>query len=102
LKSIKGEHGDDSSSLNELLQLVDRDGNSHGERDSWKLCLPQKLGKNNDAMKSHSQQAAPSNQFDILSIPLSDFFKVGQYEGMFSAYSEDGMPTHNADGTEVS
>jgi cysteinyl-tRNA synthetase len=119
LKAIKGEHGDDSASLKELLrlsdemrdislpeiglQLVDRDGNSHGERDSWKLCLPRKLGKNNDAMESHSQQAAPSNQFDILSIPLSDFFKVGQYEGMFSAYSdEDGMPTHNADGTEVS
>jgi len=76
------------------LQLVDN-GDKEG-RDGWQLCLPRKTEKNES---KEELKTAPS---DIFSIPLSDFFKVGQYEGVFSKYTEEGIPTHNADGSEVS
>ena len=32
----------------------------------------------------------------------SQLFKVGEYAGKFSQYDEQGIPTHEADGTEIS
>jgi hypothetical protein len=35
-------------------------------------------------------------------VKLEDLFRVGQYKGMFSEFTEDGIPTLNADGSELS
>ena len=77
------------------VQLMD--GNSEESNKAWKFCLPRL-----SPPKEESKSPVSSNSVDLLSIPLSEFFKVGQYEGVFSEYKEDGTPTHNADGSEVS
>jgi cysteinyl-tRNA synthetase len=33
---------------------------------------------------------------------VQDFFRSSLFEGEFSAFDEKGIPTHNADGTELS
>ena len=83
------------------LQLLDGDGGSDEQQDGWMLCLPQ---SQESTEKQNDDRTLPtkSNSTNLSIIPLADFFKVGKYEEQFSAYTEDGIPTHNADGTEVS
>jgi cysteinyl-tRNA synthetase len=84
-------------SLSELgVQLVD---SKEGGKDGWKRCLPKKASTSDD--NKHSICTKASN-FNVHSVPLSDYFKVGTHEGSFSEFNADGFPTHNADGTEVS
>ncbi len=77
------------------VQLMD--GNSKKSERAWKFCLPRL-----SSPKEESKSPVFSDGVDLLSIPIFDFFKNGQYEGVFSEYAEDGTPTHNADGSEVS
>ena len=72
------------------VQLMDKE-----EEHGWKFCLPRKT-------TAAAKPTDAGGNVDLLSVPLADYFKVGQYEGLFSEYSEDGKPTHNADGSEVS
>ena len=69
---------------------------------NWAFCLPRKPSKEESQTKATNDDALAGTVVDVSSIPLSDFFRVGQYEGAFSEYTKDGTPTHNADGSEVS
>ena len=81
------------------VQLID--SNKTEVKDSWKFCLPRKPA--DDQTESNStNDGSTSNGSDLTSIPIGEFFKVGQFDGVFSAYSDDGIPTHNAGGSEVS
>eukprot|EP00934_Nitzschia_sp_Nitz4_P006701 Nitzschia sp. Nitz4//scaffold21_size171442//2009//3931//NITZ4_002136-RA/size171442-processed-gene-0.0-mRNA-1//1//CDS//3329542336//6691//frame0 len=78
------------------VQLLD--GKAAEEVDSWRPCLP----TTEDATTEGHESKAPPAQVNLLDIPLQDYFRCGQYEGQFSAFTELGIPTHNADGSEVS
>lgn len=80
------------------IQLIDDDLDGDINPDSWKICLPRTKVDDNEPLQSRNV----GSSIDLLTISLTDFFKVGQYEGSFSAYTADGIPTHNADGSEVS
>ena len=34
-------------------------------------------------------------------IPPSEMFKIGEYEGLYSKYDDEGLPTHDKDGEEL-
>lgn len=78
------------------IQLID---GSEGRKDTWKRCLPRKASPQADNVLNKNLKAS---NFDIHSVSLLDYFKVGVYEDSFSEFTQDGFPTHNADGTEVS
>jgi cysteinyl-tRNA synthetase len=83
------------------LQLLDGDGNSGETQDRWMLYSPTTY----ESLENNQEESSTSlriTTIDFASIPLVDFFKVGQYEEQFAAFTEEGIPTHNADGTEVS
>ena len=84
------------------VQLIDSNNNSDETKSStaWKFCLPRRPSTKN--ISPTKTDAITDASMDLLSVPILDFFKVGQYEGMFSEYTKDGTPTHNSDGSEVS
>eukprot|EP00980_Cylindrotheca_fusiformis_P031751 scaffold26900_cov117-Cylindrotheca_fusiformis.AAC.1 len=76
------------------VEIID---NKNADENGWRFCLPdsaEKAGKKADKQKSTS--------VDIMSVPVYDLFRVGIYEGQFAEFSDDGMPTLNADGSEIS
>jgi cysteinyl-tRNA synthetase len=87
------------------VQLMDSNNNKESEKDSWKFCLPRRssrIDSSQTTKPTSTDDALAGNDVDLASISVLDFFKVGQYKGVFSEYSEDGRPTQNADGSEVS
>ncbi len=74
------------------LQLIDGDLVK-----SWRYCLPQSQSP------SVSVTDAPcSSTIQMRDIPLEDFFKMGQYAGMFGEFNDDGFPITNSDGSSIS
>jgi len=61
----------------------------------WKTCIPQ-------TTKAKSPIPLSGQVTGTTDVPLEDMFRVNQYEGMFSEYDDDGIPTRNADGSELS
>jgi cysteinyl-tRNA synthetase len=88
------------------------DGKVHsesGDQDMWKFCVPHTPDDSNtdndrkEGTKTTSPaKAAAAATIELKSIPLEDLFKVAPYEGQFSEYDADGMPTLNADGSALS
>ncbi len=37
-----------------------------------------------------------------LDVTKTNFFQIDRYEGLFLMFDLDGIPTHNADGSEIS
>ena len=64
------------------------------KKDNWRFCLPK------DTSSEVTVPQVPT--MDPLSISQKNYFRVGKYKGMFSEYSNDGMPIRNADGSELS
>ena len=67
------------------------------QSDGWRFCLPKSPSNNEGGGK---QKVSPYMDFEY--VPLGDFFRVGQYEGLFAEFDNDGVPTRNADGSELS
>jgi len=82
------------------VQLIDSD--DKGTDDDWRCCLPLKPIADRQKSKGMHDDSYSSRRTDLMSIPLTNFFRVGQYGNKFSEYTEDGIPTHNADGSEIS
>lgn len=86
------------------IELID--SNNIDREDDWRLCLPNKKTKidqeSSEGIDDNSSESNSESILDLMSIPLTDYFRAGQYEGCFAQYLEDGLPTHNADGSEVS
>ena len=127
LASVQGKHSSDSANT-EILELCDSlrdetlpslgvelmDGKVAGMGDNggasckgtgWQYCIPRQPSPREPSEKvsSGSQTSTTTIRLeDLQQIPLSDFFRSGQFEGEFSAYDDEGIPTHNADGSEVS
>jgi cysteinyl-tRNA synthetase len=84
----------------------DQDSTSSGES-MWKFCVPRTPGdpdtdnNRNEEPKTTNTVAAAAT-IDLRSVPLQDLFKVAPYEGQFSEYDADGMPTLDADGSALS
>ena len=74
------------------VQIMDGDAEK-----SWRYCLP-------SSNKSSTEGTAIPKIKEILigDIPLEDFFKVGQYEGMFTDFDEIGIPMTHSDGSPIS
>jgi len=74
-----------------------------GEKDDWRFCTPHSA---DDAVAVHAANSSKGKavvQFDAMTVAAQDLFRVDpKYEGMFSAYDEDGIPIRHADGLEVS
>jgi cysteinyl-tRNA synthetase len=87
---------DARNSILPKLGIELRDSNTE-EGDGWRICLPR-----SDESQTSDREHQKSPSMDLESTPLEDFFRVGQYEGMFSEFNEDGIPIINADGFEVS
>ncbi len=65
----------------------------------WQFCVP----TSNRPQEQDTLTFQQPLSFDALkTIPLHDFFKVGQYENQFADFDETGFPTRNKDGSEVS
>ena len=114
-----------SENMNEILTLCDAlrddvlpemgievsDGRSErGEQQEvskWRFCFPRSSnGDSNEASEAIESDSAGAGSAtkatDLSSIPLEELFRVGSYEGVFSEFTSDGIPTKNADGSEVS
>lgn len=95
---------------NELLELCDEVRESlleqgveimdseRGECDGWRPSLPKMANKQTIS----SNDINTRQQIDLHKVPLEELFKVGTYDGEFSQFDQNGVPTHNADGSEVS
>jgi hypothetical protein len=81
------------------IQIMD---GREGTQDNWKWCQPSKEIPHHVGPTTKEQQQEPIAMTDVHSVALSEFFKVGQYDGMFSEFTDQGIPTHHADRTEVS
>ncbi len=66
----------------------------------WRFCLPQTSTEFTDDDNQNAKTLLSLPNVSI--VPLEDFFRVGQYEGQFSEFTQDGVPTCHADGTDVS
>lgn len=85
------------------IELFDDKADDESEGKSlWRFCLPRTHDDKGDNPPAKVQADRPQESIDLRSIPLKDFFSVGIYAGQFSAFSEDGLPTHHADGSPVS
>ena len=73
------------------------DGRSGGDNSGWQFCLPKTPGRDTEKESSSSCSSGNAEPASI-----EELFKVGKYEGMFSKYTDDGIPILNADGSEVS
>ena len=77
-------------------------GESDGSR--WRFCVPKsgaELDRPLSGGKGKDSTAVPKANTSG-KISAEEYFKVGTYKDKFSRHNEDGMPTHNADGTDVS
>lgn len=83
------------------VQLMDSNNDEEKET-TWKFSLPRRPLTNDERQTKPAVDGSRAGNVNLMSVAMEDFFKVGQYEGVFSEYSEDGTPTHNADGSEVS
>jgi cysteinyl-tRNA synthetase len=83
------------------LELND-DKIDDGDKDAsrWQFCLPRQTQDSPPKEKRKSKE----NSSPVLSrnVAFEDLFRVGPYEGMFSLFDINGIPTHNSDGSEVS
>ncbi|GAX20945.1 hypothetical protein FisN_1Lh394 [Fistulifera solaris] len=64
----------------------------------WQLCAP----TSNRPQEQDTPFQRPLSLDELKTIPLHDFFKVGQYAGHFADFDETGFPTKNKDGSDVS
>lgn len=111
--ALKNISGDASQSITKILSLCDEirettfpsiglevfDGKgSDDQGDLWKYCLP----RNPQEIKKKPEKDFPREQKSLNKVALTDYFKVGQYEGSFAQYDSQGIPLKNADGTDVS
>ena len=118
----KIEDGDTTdSSLKKLLDLCDHirdaslpslgveilDGNvqeSNGSVGRWRYCIPredvrtEEKDRTKTAFDDSSSQSSDSDQ--VLS--CKEYLSAGNYEGAFLKFDENGLPTHTADGKEIS
>ena len=61
-----------------------------------------KSGPSEEVQMRRAMQAEQAAKNAALAdVDPKDFFKVGEFEGMFSQYLEDGVPTHDAEGTAL-
>ena len=88
------------------IEIKDKSGDSS----SWRYCLPkhsssdtsESLALPSTENKDGTDSPAVAGELELHAIPIKDLFRVGQYEGMFSDFSNDGIPILNADGSNVS
>jgi len=82
------------------VEVVDTESRDTDMNDSWRFCIPKhdQDASNDTDDKIHNRKQAAS----IHDIPLEIFFRVGQYEGLFSEFNASGIPTKNSDGSDVS
>ena len=84
------------------VELIDaKVGEEASIESSWKFCLPRSSTEEEDGDTPESSKRQVSKG-DLRSVSLEDFFHVGQYEGKFSAFGSDGLPSHHADGSPLS
>jgi cysteinyl-tRNA synthetase len=117
----KIEDGDTTdSSLKKLLDLCDHirdaslpslgveilDGNvqeSNGSASRWRYCIPRenvRTEKDRTKTAFDDPSSQPSDSDQVLS--RKEYLSVGNYEGAFLKFDENGLPTHTADGKEIS
>jgi hypothetical protein len=82
------------SMLEDGIELLD---SKHTGSDDWRFCLPKSTGTRESGLKELKHLA-----LDLSLIPLEDFFRVGDYKGMFAELSSEGIPIRNSDGSEIS
>jgi cysteinyl-tRNA synthetase len=77
-------------------KIADEDKNTS----RWWFCLPRQtqVSPPKENRKNEKRSATVISRFTA----LEDLFRVGAYEGMFSLFDEEGIPTHNSNGSEVS
>jgi cysteinyl-tRNA synthetase len=80
------------------LELNDDKIEGDSTESNWRFCLPR---ERKTASKSETS-TVPSVPIIPDDTPVEDLFRAGQYEGQFSSFDEDGIPTHYEDGSEVS
>jgi cysteinyl-tRNA synthetase len=76
------------------LEIYDRD-----IFPKWRFAMPRSAKSDSDVVKESFQQTLPKNDVEVT---ISNFFQTGRYTNEFSASDEEGFPTHNADGAELS
>ena len=72
---------------------------------SWRLCVPRTpiSAQEDEAIADRSIERRQTIAADTgLEVTSSNFFLTGRYEGLFSTFDADGIPTYNSDGSEVS
>lgn len=79
------------------------DGKADDVKDDWRVCLPLEVNPRADDGKVSSAEISNTNTATRLdSVPVEELFRTGSYQGAFAKYDSSGLPTHNADGSEIS
>lgn len=86
-----------------------------GSASKWKLCDPEELkrekAEEEEARRAKEEAARKRRKDeerkrrekeDEARIPPSEYFKLGRHRGNFSAFDEQGIPTHDHDGNTLS
>lgn len=76
------------------LELNDVKIEGDSTESNWRFCLPRE--------RKTASKSETSTVSSVPIIPEDTLVEVGQYEGQFSSFDEDGIPTHYEDGSEVS
>jgi cysteinyl-tRNA synthetase len=76
------------------------DGKANEVNDSWRFCIPRV--NESGRLSANEDPSEVSTTVNLEDVSPNDIFRVGRYEGMFSKYNSDGIPTHHVDGSEVS
>ena len=76
---------------------------SNGTAGRWRYCIPRedvRTEKDSTKTASDDSSSQPSDSDQVLS--RKEYLSAGNYEGEFLKFDENGLPTHTADGKEIS
>lgn len=88
----------------ELLDdaIQDASPKSSKEAGRWRYCMPKNCDKANKKESSKKRKKTIAFSASTSTASLKDFLTHGQYDGMFSQFNDEGLPTRTADGKDVS
>jgi cysteinyl-tRNA synthetase len=89
---------EDQENNNALIKLMPADEIKKQQQEKERKAAEAKKLKEEKASAAKAERLA---KLKLGETKPEDYFKVGEYQGLFSKYDETGFPTHNQEGIEV-
>jgi cysteinyl-tRNA synthetase len=69
---------------------------------TWRFVTPTTQSKLPPRTKKNGDKKTTLPHDSLLDLNEANFFQIGRYEGLFTAFDSDGIPTKNMDGSDLS